>query len=182
MVRRESRRNEESEHRRAPRMTVPRSMRSKGSVSENEPIYDLLRRDHERFQEMLSQIVEFDLDDLREARDIFKELTVELKAHTEAEQKSFYDALKKFDETERDIMEAEEEHHIVDVVMEEAMSTRNAERFFAKAQVLCELVRHHIREEEDKVFQKAQDLFDDEDEVKIGAKFERLKEKLLKTH
>jgi hypothetical protein len=57
------------------------------------------------------------------------------------------------------ILEAFEEHHVVDLVLAELPQIDpEDERFHAKMTVLHELVDHHVKEEEKEMFKLAQKL------------------------
>jgi hypothetical protein len=70
-----------------------------------------------------------------------------------AEEKIVYASLKERKEPWSDALEGLEEHHAAQMVLRE-LSTMSPEdeRFRAKATVLKEMVEHHLREEEDKIF------------------------------
>ena len=80
----------------------------------------------------------------------------EIKIHSEAEEIIFYPEMKKIDSEM--IAEAAEEHHQVDVLLAELkeMTGREGEEFDAKVAVLEENLEHHIKEEEEEMFPKAE--------------------------
>lgn len=84
---------------------------------------------------------------------------IELKVHAAIEEEIFYPAFDKQlkNEEAHDIMlEAEEEHHVVHVLIAELdKMPDDHEHFDAKFTVLAENVRHHIKEEETEMLPKA---------------------------
>ena len=140
-------------------------------------IYELLMADHQKVKALLEKIE--DTEDIKEAKELFKEVHSELKAHSEAEQKAFYDKLKSDENSKDMIFEAEEEHAIVSNLMKEASQTRNAERFMAKMKVLKDLVEHHVKEEENEIFPSSKNYVDDVDAEEMGKKFQKLKDRFL---
>jgi hemerythrin superfamily protein len=98
----------------------------------------------------------------------------ELKTHAQIEEEVFYPAFKAAAERQKDetvdlFYEAAEEHHIVDMVLPALKAARTtSHEFAAKAKVMKELVEHHIREEEGKMFQAARTLFDEDQLRELG--------------
>jgi hypothetical protein len=77
------------------------------------------------------------------------------------------------------VAEAVEEHHVVDVLIEElkAMSTTE-DQYDAKMTVLIENVEHHIEEEETEMLPDAQSKLGGE-ATELGKKMEERKQQLL---
>ena len=102
-------------------------------------------------------------------------------AHSRAEERVFYSALKEFDETKADALEGYEEHHVVDVLLREiARLDPGDERWTAKFTVLKENIEHHAQEEEDEIFTAAQKVLSDEDAEEMAEKFVAARDRLLK--
>jgi hemerythrin superfamily protein len=78
----------------------------------------------------------------------------ELSVHAAIEEQIFYPAIRKeVPDTEGQVLESLEEHHIVKWVLSELDGMTPAdERFDAKVTVLIENVRHHVEEEEKELF------------------------------
>ncbi len=81
-------------------------------------------------------------------------MVTELSRHAGIEELVFYPAVR--EEVPRasdDVLESLEEHHLVKLALSEleGLSPSN-ERFDAKVTVLIEMVRHHVREEEQELF------------------------------
>ena len=93
------------------------------------------------------------------------EIAQQLQLHTKLEEEIFYPAVRQAasKKAEQMINEAFEEHHVVDLVLNELPQVNpEDERFEAKMTVLSELVQHHIEEEEDEMFKLAGRLGKDE--------------------
>src|SRR3954449_4792218 len=85
-----------------------------------------------------------DLDELGHLRDLIIE---QLSIHAEIEEQTLYPALREAATDE--VLEALEEHHATKAVLAELeRMAPGAERFRAKTQVVIDLVRHHVEEEE----------------------------------
>src|SRR5262245_47448912 len=110
----------------------------------------LLKQDHKKVKGMLNKLQNAKNGDGR--RNLFEQIEHDLKVHTQLEEEIFYPAFKNATRTKEQqklYFEANEEHHVVDMVLPE-METSNlgADEFAAKAKVLKDLVDHHIEEEE----------------------------------
>ena len=142
-------------------------------------IREILRRDH---QEILSRLdaLKGNSDSDMESR--FDEVKRLLRAHTEAEHRTLYHDLdEEGDAATRSIVySAEAEHDVVEFLMEqmEQMSDKQSERFQANCQVLYELVRHHVQEEEKRMFGHIPTTFDEDDIDRIGDRFSSEETKL----
>jgi hemerythrin-like domain-containing protein len=107
----------------------------------------MLREDHRRVEKLFK---EFERGDTAVVADICDAL----EQHAMLEEQVFYPAVKDaVEEARGTVLESLEEHHVVTALIEElrAMSG-DEENYVAKATVLMENVRHHIREEEDELF------------------------------
>lgn len=78
-------------------------------------------------------------------------------------------------------LEGDVEHQLVAGQLEELGRGRakDGDAWSARFTVLTELVRHHVREEENETFAQARREFDNETLDKLGEQFRREKEKLL---
>ncbi|HZP25477.1 MAG TPA: hemerythrin domain-containing protein [Dehalococcoidia bacterium] len=90
-----------------------------------------------------------------ERGDIFEAVHTNLLNHTTLEEELFYPAVREAGVKEDVLLEAEEEHHVVDTIMEEIVGMDPAdEEYTAKFTVMQENVEHHIEEEETEILKK----------------------------
>jgi hemerythrin superfamily protein len=132
---------------------------------------DLLKEQHKEVKDLFENVL--DTEDAEERQTWMDEIVQKLQAHTQIEEEIFYPAIREEGEKgEKMILEALEEHHVVDLVMAELPSLDpEDERFEAKMTVLCELVNHHVEEEEKEMFKLARKLDKDELE-RLGERLE----------
>jgi hemerythrin superfamily protein len=93
-----------------------------------------------------------------ERRQLMNQIAQELQVHTKIEEELFYPAMREVPskKAEEMVNEAFEEHHVVDLVLNELPQVDpDDERFEAKMTVLSELVLHHAEEEEKEMFKLA---------------------------
>ena len=139
----------------------------------------LLKRDHTEVKKMLS-----DLEDTTERAEKTRTeglatLKHELGIHEAIEEEIFYPALKKHPKTKDLALEGYEEHHVVDTIMGELEGVEPSdETWMAKFSVMKENLEHHISEEEDEMFPKVEQVFEDEELQELGARMQERKEEL----
>lgn len=130
-----------------------------------------LKKDHEEVKNMLAQMKSQSSED---AAEMLMQLKGELIPHQEAEEKTFYKAMEEKDDSRKLALKGEEEHHVAASVLEDMEIVPKDDRWMAKLEVLEELVKEHIKEEESQVFNAAQTL--DESEMEnIEREFQSLK-------
>jgi hemerythrin superfamily protein len=119
---------------------------------------DLLKEQHKEVMDLFESVL--DTEDAEERQTLMDEIVEKLRVHSRIEEEIFYPAVREEgDKGEEMVLEALEEHHVVDLVLGELPSLDpEDERFEAKMTVLCELVSHHAEEEEKEMFKLARKL------------------------
>ena len=137
--------------------------------------FSLLKADHRKVEELFSQ--------LESARGqakirVFQQIKTELDLHAQIEEKVFYPALEEPKETHELTMEAYEEHDVVKKLLRELSRAKSPnEEWEAKAKVLQENVEHHVEEEENELFTKAEAVLSQEELETLGEQMESEKER-----
>ena len=134
----------------------------------------LLKKDHELVKALMNKMAEE--DDPDQLSSMFEQLVDELSIHERIEEDIFYPALQKLPKAKEDVLEAFEEHHLVDEIVKEMDVETDDDRWKAKFTVMKESVEHHIKDEEEKLFPKAEQLLGDEKLGALGVKMADLKE------
>ncbi|MGH2673203.1 MAG: hemerythrin domain-containing protein [Actinomycetota bacterium] len=121
----------------------------------------LLKDDHAKVKKMLSALEETTERAVKTRQEGLGELKRELQIHEEIEEQIFYPALKQHAEAKEIVLEAYEEHDVVDTIMGEIEQTSvEDETWGAKFKVMKENLEHHIEEEEGEMFKHARNVFD----------------------
>jgi iron-sulfur cluster repair protein YtfE (RIC family) len=118
----------------------------------------LLKKDHQEVKEMFEEYEKAGDSAHAKKRELFDEIQAALTVHMDIEETIFYPAVKQVpsDEVKDEVREADEEHHVVKLLLKElSKMTPKDEQFDAKVTVLKENVEHHVREEENELLPDA---------------------------
>jgi hemerythrin superfamily protein len=136
---------------------------------------ELLQEDHKKMKNLLEEVDE--TEDADKRRELFNQIRKELKVHERIEEEIFYPALKDHPKAKEIVLEGYEEHHAVDVLLDELDDVSfDDERWAPKMTVIKENVEHHIEEEEEEMFEKARSILDDSELSQLGDRMKKLKE------
>jgi hypothetical protein len=137
----------------------------------------LLKSDHQAVKELFDKFEESSNSSAKVK--IVEKALMELKVHAAVEEQLFYPALRQVIDDKEGIMEeADEEHHVAKVLIAELEKmTGDEQHWEAKFKVLAESVRHHIKEEEGKMFRQARET--EIDLGTLGDQMATLKEELM---
>ena len=136
----------------------------------------LLKKDHDQVKKMLK-----DLDDttdraIKTRQDLFERLKFSLTVHEQMEEAVLYPALKEHAETKEIVLEAYEEHDVVDTILGELEQIPfDDETWHAKLTVMRENLLHHIQEEEDEMFGLVRRLLDKATLESLGEQMRTIK-------
>lgn len=136
-------------------------------------IFARIEADHETIRSLLEKAEKAN----GSGRAVFEELQRELWAHAKVEEGVFYAALSKARSAKGETIEGLNEHHLINTLLDELNAmTATDSGWTAKLQVLGELVRHHLDEEEEELFEEARDYLDDDRSVELGALYAERKD------
>ena len=128
------------------------------------PVLTMLKADHKKVKALFG---EYEDASPRKQQDIAKTTIQELEIHAGLEEGLIYPAIREGIDDEELMNEANEEHHLVHVLIAELKKLDpNDDIFKAKFTVLGELVKHHVKEEEGTMFPQAQKAKIDWEELK----------------
>lgn len=138
-----------------------------------------LKRDHDRFRKLLAQLEDTSDAAVKTRTTLFRGLKAELIAHETIEEEILYPALQEHEKAEEIVAHSYEEHHVVDLILDELMALAVDDPSWApKAHVLKENLEHHLKEEEEEMFPKAKQLLGDE-LADMGEEMEERKDEVL---
>ena len=136
----------------------------------------LLKNDHDKVKRLLNELESTTERGVKTRQELFATIKGELTVHETIEEEIFYPALKSHPKAKDLVLEAYEEHHVVDQVMAELEGLDvSDETWGAKATVMKENVEHHIEEEEGEMFKQARQVFERQELEELGAQMEERK-------
>lgn len=141
-------------------------------------VLEIIKQEHRDVAALIDEVDGCESGDER-VRELAAEIREKLALHLSIEERLFYARLRERVEEEAeqvDVFEAYTEHAVAKALMEMLSSGRKPdEKFKAELQVLGESVKHHVQEEESKVFDVARDYLDDDELEAIGEAWEKAK-------
>ncbi len=141
---------------------------------------ELLTDDHAALKKLLEQGDQTTERGVKTRTELLQRIKTELTAHEVIEEEIFYPALKEHPKAKELVLEAYEQHHVVDQLMAELEQTSVEDEVWgAKFTVMKENIEHHIEEEEGEMFPQARQVFDKEELRALGEQMAVRKEQAL---
>ncbi|MDQ3620486.1 MAG: hemerythrin domain-containing protein [Actinomycetota bacterium] len=140
---------------------------------------ELLREDHRKVKKLLEQGDDTTENAVKTRTEVLEKIKAEMQAHETIEEEIFYPALQRHEKAKEVVLEGYEEHHVVNQILGELNDVSvEDERWAAKFSVMKENIEHHIEEEEDDMFKKAEQIFSKAELDELGDRMEAKKQQL----
>lgn len=140
-------------------------------------IYDYLKKDHQTVLKIFDTILSSKSSDNREK--LFQEIANELLVHAETENKTFYKALEKYEETVELIPHARKEHsEIKDHIEKLKHVSIDSDEWLEQFKEFKHSVSHHIEEEENKIFNQAKNVLSATQANQLAQDMQKLKDEI----
>lgn len=137
----------------------------------------MLKQDHEKVKKILTELDSTTERAIKTREEGFTTLKRELTVHEIIEEEIFYPALKEHAEAKEIVLEAYEEHDVVDAILGELEQTPvDDETWHAKFTVCKENLEHHIEEEEGEMFKQAREVLEREELTMLAEKMQARRE------
>jgi len=134
----------------------------------------LIKDEHKAMKKLLSKLESTTERGMKEREELFTRIKTDLTLHEIMEEEIFYPALRDHPKAKDIVLEAYEEHNVVDTIMGEMANLAfDDETWGAKAKVMQENVEHHMEEEEGEMFRKARQVFDEDELEDLGERMAR---------
>src|SRR5688572_16351304 len=123
---------------------------------------EMLMQDHRRVQKLFKDFDKVDRDDSEAVRELVETACLELQIHSMLEEEIFYPAVRaqsSGQEQEDLLNEAEVEHETVDELIAKLHDLEADDPMYcAYFAVMMEYVKHHVKEEEQKLFEQVESM------------------------
>jgi hemerythrin-like domain-containing protein len=127
-------------------------------------IFETLHGDHERLAGLLDELARHGRDDR-----VLAEVAREFSGHRAAEEEILYPRLETDPAVGDLIREGYVEHNVMASLLRETQQQASGDaEFRARARVLAELLRRHVRQEEDDVFLRARQVLPARDQIELN--------------
>ena len=137
----------------------------------------MLTEDHRAVQKLLDELETTTERGVKTREELFGRIKQMLSVHEVIEEEIFYPALRDHPTAKDIVLEAYEEHDVVDTIMGQLGALPvDDETWGAKATVMIENLRHHIEEEEKEMFPTARKVFDSDELETLGERMTARKE------
>ena len=138
-------------------------------------IIEMLKQDHQKAAAMMDQIESAGGEPSVKAT--FNQLKQALTLHTQIEETIFYPALRNNDETSDQISESFDEHQEVKDLLADLSGLQAGNKEFMSLMAdLRASVEHHVEEEENELFPKAQEILGDSRLQEMGQQMLQMKQ------
>jgi len=135
-------------------------------------IFEALRTSHDTQRELADNLIRTS-GDSSERESLFKELTRELAAHAAAEERFFYVPLIAHDMTQEPSRHGIAEHHEMDELVDKLQATDfSSPAWLAVAKELHHKVFHHLKDEEQGIFQLAGKVLSEAEKLSLAKGYE----------
>jgi hemerythrin-like domain-containing protein len=139
----------------------------------------LLEDEHRSLEKILEQLDATSEEDVDDRARLFRRFTDDVQAHEIIEEKILYPALKDHPNAKEIVLEGYEEHHVVDVILSELDGVAfDDETWAAKFSVMKENIEHHVEEEEEDMFPKAEKILGSAELEEMGDRMQARKREL----
>ncbi|MFP4416162.1 MAG: hemerythrin domain-containing protein [Chitinispirillaceae bacterium] len=135
-------------------------------------LFERIKNDHENIQELLEQLRRTGANHYRRRMGLLMSLREQLEPHMRAEEHVIYPALRVDEETDEDALDAVEEHHMAQILLDELeMLPATNEHWGAKLRVLKDLISRHIDEEENRIFDDIREVVASDKQLQLARQF-----------
>jgi hemerythrin-like domain-containing protein len=147
-------------------------------MEQNMNIYDALKKDHLEVLGLMDKLIA--LDDKDEKRFALAETIRDaLIPHSRAEEALFYNSIRAVDADSGKVMHGYAEHVGAETMLRTLMMKETLKLDWKKTAIsLKEALKHHIGEEESEIFAMGKKVLSEDEALKIGEAFEKMKPKI----
>lgn len=156
------------------------SVMSRGDHGPDMKVTDYVRMDHNKVNMLFTQIM--GTDEPGKITEYFGQLYKDLTVHAEAEEQTWYPALRQFGDAQMNVEEAWRDQDQFQGLLEDIKRTGvTAPDFKSKIQTLMQEVQAHVSYEENQLFARLREHYNDDQLVELGRQFQSAKSRIQDT-
>lgn len=133
-------------------------------------IIKLLLADHKLLRTLMNKIKSQKASP-REQKKNFSDLKKTVISHVKAEEKSFLSLIKDHPRFKDHVLEGYEEHRVHEYIFDGIVKVKEMERKTEQMKIFCEILEHHLDEEEEELFPRFKKYFAKSTNKKVGKNF-----------
>ncbi|MAM89257.1 MAG: hemerythrin HHE cation-binding protein [unclassified Hahellaceae] len=138
-------------------------------------IFEALKNDHKVAKDIM-RVLENTEGASKERQENYPKLVRELLAHAKAEERTLYHAMLGSADSQDEATHSIKEHKEMEDAMKEVSDTEmSSSQWLPKFRELKELVEHHVKEEEQEIFEAAREVLSTSKQNELGAMYEKEK-------
>ena len=135
---------------------------------------EILKQDHQNVKGLFQEVAQ--ANDRNKQKALFNKIDTELEIHAHIEETIFYPALEQHEELKDMVAEALEEHEEVKALLEDIEGIgAESDEFESQLRGLMESVEEHVTEEEEEMFPKIREIFNEGQLEHLGKELESAK-------
>ncbi len=142
-------------------------------------IVKLLLEDHKLLRKLMDQ-VKSQKASPAQVKKMFFELKKVVQSHVKAEERTFLALIKDHPAFEDHALESYEEHRVHEMIFAGIAKTSKPERKLEQMKIYCEILEHHLDEEEEDLFPKFKKIFASSTQKKAGKNYLEVRKKSAK--
>lgn len=140
-------------------------------------VYQILMQDHRLTEQIFSDLEKTTAEEIEPRDQLFEKLRKGLEDHNVIEEEIFYPEIEKSSAMKALVADAFEEHAEFDAILQEiAELPVNKDEWLERICELRELVREHVRKEENRMFPAARRLLEETHAAELGRKVAQRKQ------
>lgn len=139
-------------------------------------IIEEINLDHDHLRSWIQELESED-SALSRKKAVFARFVTFLEAHKEAEEKTVYAWSRKKSSLKHHVLESQEEHSTADALVKKAKLSHDSQHWKARVKVLCDIVKHHLDEEEKEFWPKLRKEMTSTVNRQLGKKYRAQMEK-----
>lgn len=144
------------------------------ATAKGKDILTLIEDDHHKIRELFAEAQSGNV-----SQELFNQIYMEMTLHARTEELVFYPAMHDYDQLEKYIEEAEEEHNASKILLEEMKNIgHDHPEFKTKMDHLIDNMTHHIEEEESDIYSSIRECIGEQELNDLGKEFEEVKAKV----